>query len=43
VRVVEELQDFDLSSHLLIHVELADARPIQDLDRHLVAGQLVLS
>ena len=40
--VVEELEDLDLAAHLLVHVQLPDPVPVQDLDRNLLAGQLVL-
>ena len=40
--MVEELQDLDLTAHLLVHLELADAIAIQYLDGHLVPGELVL-
>ena len=41
--VVEELEDLDLAAHLLVHLQLADAAAVEDLDSHLVASQLVLS
>ena len=43
VGVVEELEDLDLAAHLLVHLQLADAAAVEDLDSHLVASQLVLS
>ena len=43
VRMVEELEDLDLTPDLLIHIQLPNAVAVEDLDRHLVPCQLVLS
>jgi hypothetical protein len=42
VGMVEQLQDLDLSPHFLVHIKLPDPVSVEDLDRHLVARQLVL-
>ena len=42
VRMVEELEDFDLASDFLIHLQLPDPITIQDLHCHFVARELML-
>jgi hypothetical protein len=42
MRVVEQLQDLDLASNLLVHLQLPDPVAVQDLHSHLVSRKLVL-
>ena len=43
VWMIEELENFYLTAHFLIHLKLPDAAAVENLDSNLVSSELVLS